>query len=177
MTVALQDSVSIRPLDPSDADALAVAYARNRTYLQPWEPIRPDSFYTAAGQHERLSASLAERTAGRSYFWAMFDGSELLGCISLTDVVRGAFQNGHVGYWIASDFQGRGLATAAVAFVASFATEMGLHRLQAATLGHNTGSRKVLGRNGFTEIGLAPEYIKINGAWQDHVLFQKVLHG
>ncbi|NVM95099.1 GNAT family N-acetyltransferase [Arthrobacter wenxiniae] len=177
MTAALQDSVSIRPLALSDAAALARCHARNRAYLQPWEPVRPESFYTAAGQRERLAVSLAEQAAGRSFFWAVVDAGRLAGCISLTDVVRGAFQNGHVGYWVAEDRQGRGLATTAVGFVGAFATELGLHRLQAGTLVHNTASRKVLARNGFAEIGTAPNYIRINGSWQDHVLYQKVLHG
>ena len=49
------------------------------------------------------------------------------------------------------------------------------YRLQAATLTHNAASRKVLERAGFTEIGLAPAYLKIAGAWQDHILYQRIL--
>lgn len=176
MTVVLQGTTSIRPVAVSDAGALADAYARNRAYLQPWEPVRPDGFYTRDGQRERLAGSLAEQAAGRSFFWAVFDGADVVGCISLTDVVHGAFQNGHVGYWVARDYQARGLATSALEFVLTFATDLGLHRLQAGTLVHNAGSRKVLARNGFTEIGTAGNYIQINGRWQDHVLFQKILH-
>ncbi|PYI67590.1 GNAT family N-acetyltransferase [Arthrobacter livingstonensis] len=176
MTVVLHETTSIRHLDVCDAAALARAHVRNRDYLQPWEPVRPDRFYTSDGQRERLTASVAEQAAGRSFFWALFDGAEVIGCISLTDVVHGAFQNGHVGYWIARDYQARGLATAAVGFVRTFATELGLHRLQAGTLVHNAGSRKVLARSGFKEIGTAVSYIQINGRWQDHILFQSILH-
>ena len=176
MTVVLQGTVSIRPVASSDAGALADAYAHNRAYLQPWEPVRPDGFYTADGQRERLAGCLAEQAAGRSFFWALFDGAHVAGCISLTDVVHGAFENGHLGYWVARDCQGTGLATAAAQFVCTFAADLGLHRLQSATLVHNAGSRKVLARSGFTEIGTAGNYIQINGSWQDHVLFQKILH-
>jgi len=52
--------------------------------------------------------------------------------------------------------------------------ELGLHRVQAATLLHNTGSQRVLKRNGFTRIGVAPRYLRIAGEWQDHVLFQRL---
>ncbi|MCQ9164068.1 GNAT family N-acetyltransferase [Arthrobacter sp. STN4] len=176
MSDVLAGSVSIRPLAVSHAAALARAYTRNRAYLHPWEPRRPGAFYTAEGQRERLADSMAGQAAGLNFFWALFDGAEVVGCISLTDIVHGAFQNGHVGYWIAQDFQGRGLATAAVGFVVGFATRLGLHRLQAGTLVHNAGSQKVLARNGFEEIGLAPRYIMIDGSWQDHTLFQKLLH-
>ena len=35
---------------------------------------------------------------------------------------------------------------------------------------------RVLRRAGFQEIGLAPDYLQIAGSWQDHVLFQLILH-
>jgi ribosomal-protein-alanine N-acetyltransferase len=74
------------------------------------------------------------------------------------------------------EFNGRGIGTAAVAFAVEAArSELGLHRLQAATLPHNVASRKVLKRSGFEEIGLAPAYLKIAGSWQDHVLYQRIL--
>ena len=52
--------------------------------------------------------------------------------------------------------------------------ELGLHRLQADTLVHNAASQRVLARNGFTRIGLAPRYLRIAGRWQDHVLHQRL---
>ena len=55
------------------------------------------------------------------------------------------------------------------------AADLGLHRLEAGTLAHNTGSQRVLLKCGFTEIGLAPGYLKIAGEWQDHLLFQRLL--
>ena len=45
--------------------------------------------------------------------------------------------------------------------------ELGLHRLQAETLLDNVASQKVLERNGFVRIGMAPTYLKIAGRWQD----------
>jgi [ribosomal protein S5]-alanine N-acetyltransferase len=32
----------------------------------------------------------------------------------------------------------------------------------------------VLEKNGFEQIGLARKYLHINGAWRDHLLFQRV---
>jgi ribosomal-protein-alanine N-acetyltransferase len=55
--------------------------------------------------------------------------------------------------------------------------ELGLHRLEAGTLLHNTASQRVLERNGFTRFGLAPKYLSIAGRWQDHVLFQRINEG
>jgi ribosomal-protein-alanine N-acetyltransferase len=176
MAVPLLGGVAIRPVCAADAQALADAYALNRGYLQPWEPIRAESHFTAEGQRTALAGALAEQDAGRRAFWLLMDGQRVVGRISLTDIVRGAFQNGHLGYWVADGFQGRGLATAAAQFVCTHADrELGLHRIQAGTLAHNFGSQTVLRRCGFTAIGTAEQYLKINGTWQDHVLFQRIL--
>lgn len=48
---------------------------------------------------------------------------------------------------------------------------IGLHRLQAETLLHNTASQRVLARNGFRPFAVAPSYLKIAGEWQDHILY------
>jgi ribosomal-protein-alanine N-acetyltransferase len=50
----------------------------------------------------------------------------------------------------------------------------GLHRLEAGTMLDNVASQRVLEKNGFERIGIAREYLHIDGDWRDHVLFQKV---
>jgi ribosomal-protein-alanine N-acetyltransferase len=50
----------------------------------------------------------------------------------------------------------------------------GLHRLEAGTLTDNIASQRVLERNGFERIGLAPRYLHIAGRWRDHILFQRI---
>ena len=59
--------------------------------------------------------------------------------------------------------------------VVETARQLGLHRIQAATLLHNAASQRILNKSGFTQIGLAPLYLKIAGQWQDHLLFQRIL--
>ena len=49
-----------------------------------------------------------------------------------------------------------------------------LHRLEAGTLVDNYASRRVLAKNGFSEIGLAPRYLQIAGRWQDHIFYQRL---
>ena len=51
---------------------------------------------------------------------------------------------------------------------------LGLHRLEAACIPDNAASRSLLAKAGFVEEGFAQAYLKINGAWRDHVLFGMV---
>jgi ribosomal-protein-alanine N-acetyltransferase len=48
---------------------------------------------------------------------------------------------------------------------------LGLHRVEAACLPHNQASRGLLRKIGFHEEGFARQYLRINGTWQDHVLY------
>ncbi|GGM20440.1 GNAT family N-acetyltransferase [Promicromonospora citrea] len=174
----LADDVTLRELAKDDAVAVAHAYARNREHLEPWDPARPEEFFTEQWHKDRLWVQVLANTNGSALHTVLesADG-EVVGRLNLTDIVRGAFENGHVGYWIDARYTGRGLMTAALLALADHARdELGLHRLQAATLPHNVASQAVLGRAGFEKIGYAPSYLKIAGSWQDHVVFQRILH-
>jgi [ribosomal protein S5]-alanine N-acetyltransferase len=166
--------VAIRPAARADAPALAALFAAQRKHLAPWDPRREPAFFTRGGQRARLVQVERERAAGTSFRFVILEGGELAGEVSVTNVVRRSFQSAHVGYWVAGERNGRGVATAAVAAACTFAFgELELHRLEAATLLHNVGSQIVLDRNGFKPFGVAPKYLRIAGAWCDHVLFQR----
>ncbi|MGW0392794.1 GNAT family N-acetyltransferase [Streptomyces sp. NPDC003042] len=162
-----------------DAAALADVLARNRAYMAPFEPRRPDAFYTEAAQRARIEELLADRDAGRAapYVLVEADGGPPVGSINLVSIVRGALCGGAVGYWVDRAWHGKGLATAALEEVCRSARdELGLHRVEAGTLVDNTASQRVLAKAGFQQYGLAPRYLHINGAWRDHRLFQRLLH-
>ncbi|SDU96043.1 [SSU ribosomal protein S5P]-alanine acetyltransferase [Microlunatus sagamiharensis] len=167
--------VEVRLVRPDDAPALASLVVRSREALAPWEPLHDAAYFTEAGQRSGIATALARQVRGEQHpFLVLVDGVPA-GRMNLNDVVRGAFQNAHLGYWVDVDHQGRGVATAAVRAVLGLAFgELGLHRVQAGTLVHNHASRRVLAKNGFTEIGLAPGYLRIAGRWQDHVLHQRL---
>ncbi|WP_369826681.1 GNAT family N-acetyltransferase [Cryobacterium sp. Y11] len=53
--------------------------------------------------------------------------------------------------------------------------ELGLHRVLAETLILNVRSQRVLERVGCVRYGTAPEYLKIAGRWQDHLMYQLLI--
>lgn len=166
----------LRPLEISDASSLAAAYRRNREHLAPWEPARDDEFFSTAGQTAVLKGKLDLYEQGTEVPWVLTAGQKILGMIILSGIVRGPFLNANLGYWVDELCTGKGIASGAVAAVVSMAAdELGLHRIQAATLAHNAASQAVLKRSGFERIGVAPSYLQIAGEWQDHVLFQRIL--
>lgn len=170
--------VTLRLVTEADAAALCAAYVDNRDHLRPWEPRRPESFFTEAGQRERIGGVLRLFSEGAAVPWVLqaADG-RIVGTITLTGVVRGPFCSSSLGYWVAADQQKQGLASAAVERVCQVARDtVGLHRIEASTLLRNAGSQRVLAKCGFEPIGMAPKYLHIDGEWRDCRLFQRVLH-
>jgi len=49
--------------------------------------------------------------------------------------------------------------------------DLRLHRLEAACLPGNEASKHLLRNLGFIEEGYARNFLRINGTWQDHLLF------
>ena len=173
----LVDGIDMRPLALEDAKELAAAYSRNRAHLAPWEPTRSSEFFTEAVQSKDIADRIASGKAGSGYSLGLFDGVTIVGRFNLAGIVRGPFQSAALGYWVDGEYAGRGLATATVKAIVRMAREdLGLHRVEASTLLHNLRSQRVLLNAGFQQIGMAPKYLKIAGIWQDHNLYQAILH-
>ncbi|GLX18248.1 GNAT family N-acetyltransferase [Streptomyces lavendulae] len=177
------NGVEMKGLAVEHAAGLADVLTRNRAAMAPYEPLRSEAFYTEAGQLARIEGMLEERDGGRLVPYVFVEaggdagGGAVVGAMNLGSIALGPLCSGGVGYWIDRDWHGKGLATAGLAEVLRAAREdFGLHRVEAQTLIDNHASIRVLAKNGFTEIGLAPRYLHINGAWRDHRLFQRVLH-
>jgi ribosomal-protein-alanine N-acetyltransferase len=180
----LPQDYRLRPLAEHDAAPLAAAYLRNRDHLARWDPRRDEAFYTEAGQRADLGSKLEGARLGLQDPWLLVrdpepgeeGGEEVVGRVNLSNVVRGVFQSASVGYWVDARHTGRGLAVAMVEFALARAADIGLHRVEAGTLVHNLASQAVLRRCGFEQYGVAQRYLFIAGEWQDHNLYQRILH-
>jgi len=169
----MRDMATTRLIAIEDAPLLAGLLALNREFLAPWEPIRPDDYFTAAGQRHAIEDALGQYEHGIGVPHVILERDHIIGRVTLTNIVRGPFQSCNLGYWVGSAFNGRGFATAAVSAIKQLAfRDLGLHRIEAGTLLHNIASQRVLERNGFVRFGIAPDYLHIAGAWQDHALYQ-----
>lgn len=168
------EKVLIRPLAEEEAPAALAFLLENRAFLEQWEPVRNESWFTLEAQRFDIETSHFDGNADRRYAFGVFSGDELVGRIALNQVSRGIFQNAYLGYSIGERWNGRGLATEAVGLAVRFAfEEAGLHRVQAAVMPRNTGSVRVLEKNRFREEGYAVDYLKIYGAWEDHRIYAR----
>ena len=166
--------VTLRPPRPADYREWAEIREASRDYLQPWEPAWGEDDLTRAAYKRRLSIYAREMDLGTAYPFFIIDPATgaLTGAITLSNIRRGVAETGTLGYWIGRPYAGEGRGTAAVGAMLDFAFGgLGLHRVEAACVPHNHASRRVLEKSGFRHEGTAKAYLKINGAWADHLLF------
>lgn len=176
-TRVVSERLVLRPPRPNDVPEVRRALRKNADHLRPWSvataPGEDPASLTAVSQ--TLLRYRRDWKRGAAYVLMITPKGEdarIIGRIALGGVLRGAFQNAYLGYWIDFEYQSRGLMTEAVRAVTSFAFhDVGLHRVQAAVMPRNAGSQRVLNKAGYRPEGFAERYLSIAGTWEDHYLF------
>ncbi|HWG04396.1 MAG TPA: GNAT family protein [Beijerinckiaceae bacterium] len=171
------DGIYLRPGEMSDYAEWAALRETSRAFLTPWEPIWPADDLTRAAFRRRLKRHTEEIERDESYPFLIFRENDdtLIGGLTLSQVRRGVAQASTLGYWMGEPYSGKGHMSRAVRATVAFAfATLRLHRVEAACLPHNVASIQLLERVGFKREGYARSYLRINGIWQDHVLFALV---
>lgn len=167
----------LRPPLQSDYSAWAALRATSRMHLVPFEPQWSHDELSRPSFRQRLRRYQSDLKDDLGYALFIFrevDG-ELLGGVTLSNVRRGVTQAAALGYWIGAPHAHRGHMRATLSVLLPYAFDgLRLHRIEAACLPHNQASIHVLEGAGFRHEGLARSYLKINGSWQDHVLYALV---
>jgi ribosomal-protein-alanine N-acetyltransferase len=167
----------LRPPRASDVAELRRLQRANLEHLRPWEPS------PQPGEDPTSLTAVANRVTKHRRDWKRGDsytllvtlheaGEPIVGRVNFGGILRGAFHNAYVGYWIDRDHQGRGLMTEAVLGAFGFAFGVArLHRLQIAIMPRNAASLRVIEKVGARREGFADRYLRIAGKWEDHVIF------
>ncbi|MEQ1888228.1 MAG: GNAT family protein [Alphaproteobacteria bacterium] len=166
--------VFLRPPVISDHNEWAILRENSRSFLVPWEPVWPPDDLGRPAFKRRLKRYAQEmrEDTGYALFIYRHEDSALIGGLTLSHIRRGVTQSCSLGYWMGQPFSGQGYMREAARCVVPFVFDhLSLHRLEAACVPNNEPSKAVLRHAGFQEEGLARRYLRINGVWQDHLLF------
>jgi len=167
-------NVRVRPPEPRDWQAWVELRTASRDFLVPWEPAWASDAHTRAAYRRRLRHQQrdASNDVCYSYFLVRRSDDVLMGGITLSNIQRGVAQSCGVGYWIGKPYARDGYMTEGLKCALSHCfSSLGLHRIEAACMPNNDASQALLRRCGFRREGYARKYLKINGAWRDHLLF------
>jgi ribosomal-protein-alanine N-acetyltransferase len=166
--------VRLRPVRFRDGAQWSRIRIAQREHLEPWEPSTGmdwETRHSIATWPSVCSGLRAEARSGRMLPYVIELDGEFCGQLTIGNVTHGALRSAWIGYWVAKDVNGGGVATAALALgVDHCFGAVRLHRVEATVRPENAASRAVLAKVGFREEGLLKRYLEVDGAWRDHLL-------
>jgi ribosomal-protein-alanine N-acetyltransferase len=173
LTSGTDPVVVLRPLALSDVESWRLARQRNAAWLAPWDATAPPGSTARVSSFRSLVRRLRRQARqGTTYPFAVEVDGHFAGQVTINNIVRGSAQFASVGYWLDQQFAGRGVMPRAVAMAADHCfTAAGLHRLEVAIRPENSNSLRVVEKLGLAEVGFAPRFLHIDGAWRDHRIY------
>jgi ribosomal-protein-alanine N-acetyltransferase len=165
--------ITLRPLSPRDARAWREARLRNAEWLRPWDATVPPGSRQRPKTFGALTRSLGQAARrGLAMPFAIEVDGAFAGQVTVSNIVRGSAQFGSIGYWLDEQYAGHGVMPRAVALVIDHCFEKaGLHRVEVCIRPENTNSLRVVEKLELREIGFAPRFLHIDGAWRDHRIY------
>lgn len=146
----------------------------SKAFLEPWEPRWPEDDLTRAAFRYRIRRYDADREAGLALplFVCHKSNGRIAGGVTLGAIRRGVAECCSLGYWMGEQHAGKGLMSDALkSLLPHVFDRMRLHRIEAACIPNNERSQRLLEKAGFRREGYLNGYLKINGAWRDHLLY------
>jgi L-amino acid N-acyltransferase YncA len=161
-----------RPLDreaaASDAEAIARIYNEGIEDRIATFEVRPrtaeDVRAWIGGDHPVLVVE----EAGEILAWAAASAYSPRACYAGV---------AEVSVYVARAARGRGLGRLALDALAARAAAAGFHKLTGKILAENAASRALVRAAGFREVGVHERHARLDGAWRDVVVVERLLGG
>lgn len=147
--------IYLRKVKGSDKDSLLHAYERSVEFLSPW-----------ASAPKEIEKYLEQEYL---YLACLNSNDEIVGVFNISEVVRGLFQSGYLGYCVFVPFQNKGYMQDGMKLLIKEAFEvLNLHRLEANIQSDNLPSINLVAKSNFSKEGYSPKYLNLDGGWKDH---------
>jgi RimJ/RimL family protein N-acetyltransferase len=141
----------LRCFRPEDVHLVSAAIAQSLEHLRPWMTWTVHEPLSLEQRLEALRTRRGHFDLGSDYHYGIFDKAEtrLLGSAGLT--LRGEVEEREIGYWVAADQLGRGIATEVGSALVRVAFDIeGLASLEIRMEPHNVRSARVAAKLGFS---------------------------
>ncbi|MBJ7550162.1 GNAT family N-acetyltransferase [Marinomonas ostreistagni] len=163
----------LKLLAVEDMPLLKAYVNEQREHLQRWEPLRGEDYYTDDTCYLRIKEMRRDFLEDRGCVLCLLNAEQdrILAYSNYSQFVRGVSQSCFLGYSLAADLQGQGYMHECLsAGIEYISKELNIDRIQACYMPRNQKSANVLTRLKFEKEGMAKNYLKINGQWEDHIL-------
>lgn len=165
-------------LTEDDSQRILDFYQFNKDIFEPYDPDKPENFYTLPYQSTVAKLENDNFIRGKSArYWISRKNQpqSLIGCVSFNNIIKGSFQSCTIGYKIHKNHQGQGYATEAILSLCQKMFDDGhLHRIDAYIQPDNKASIATAEKCGFRFEGISKEYAYMKGIWVDHLHYSLI---
>jgi ribosomal-protein-serine acetyltransferase len=171
----INEHLSLRVNHRNFAKEIATLVVKNKEHLEPWMPW-VESSLTEEGERNFLEMSATWWAQGKACHCVIVYDGKIVGSVGLNDIDAVA-KKCEIGYWLDSDYTGRGIVTSAVKKIEEIAfTEYGIERVSIHADSRNLKSRAVAERLNYVYEGTMRRAITNTSAGDmgDEVIYSKL---
>ncbi len=162
----------LQVLTPTYAEQVLEFYINNMDIFEPYEPTRPDNFYSKAYQKALLTfeyTAITKAETVRFWIFKKDDPDKIIGTVSFSNIQPFIYSSCNIGYKFDKHNQHQGFALESInKLIEIIFYEFNLHRIKAYIMPNNIPSKKLIERAGFSLEGVARKNIFIQDIWEDH---------
>ena len=173
-TYTVNENITLRHPELSDAPALFSLFDQNREHLTEWQDY-PNKIQTLEDCEQFIRNHNHELEEGKGLATLIVYQGEVVGMVYLDKIVS-ILRKAEIGYWIAEAYQGKGIVTQSARGLMTYAFEtLNINRLalkfkRVSDEHENSRSRRVAERLGFTEEGILRQDGMTKGVMMDMVM-------
>jgi len=168
--IRVDSELTVRPFTAEDAEAFYDLISTNRVYLCMWMPVF-EHVHSVEDQRKGLEGLAALHSEGDILGGAIDYRGRLVGGASVNGL-NSDNRTAMLGYWIAEEFQGRGIATRVCSVLVDRAfEERAINRVEVRVMALNARSCAVAERLGFTLEGVLRESFLCGGRVHDLAVY------
>ena len=166
----LRDGFELRLVEERHAEEMFAVVDRERQHLRAWLPW-VDATRSPDDSLAFIRASLEQFANNKGFAAGIWKGPLFAGTVG-THPIDWMNRKVELGYWLAREFEGRGIVTEACrAVTAHLLNELDLHRVEIRCAVPNVKSAAVPKRLGFTHEATLREANCVNGVYYDLMVF------
>lgn len=168
-------NIHLKILDENNTKEVLKFYHENKDIFDVYEPDKPDTFYTPDFISNLLNTEYNLAIHNKHIRFFFYDTSvtdEIIGTVSFSNILNGAFHSCTIGYKIAKKYQRHGYAKKMLTMAINImVNDLKMHRIEAYISLDNVASLAVVNSLGFINEGIAHSYAYLKGTWTDHMRF------
>lgn len=168
--IIVNEKLSLKLRQAEDAEVVFLLTDKNRNHLRPWLPW-VDTTLTPEDSKKYLEGELKNFENKTGADFGVYYEKHLIGSMGFNKIdLTNSWAE--IGYWIDSDFEGKGIITDCVKTIINYGfNDLGLHRIQIRCDSCNIKSKSIPERLGFKLEGVVRENHRRDDRFSDALIY------